>query len=68
MRASTAPPMIGEIRPLVVSFGRHLRASNLAPRTIHSYQEADYLLASFPEARGDADRANRRRGSAVLPL
>jgi site-specific recombinase XerD len=44
--------MIGDVRPLVAFFGRHLRASNLAPRTIQSYQEAAWQLAAFLEDRG----------------
>ncbi len=52
MRASTAPTILGDLRPLVASFGRHLRASNLAPRTVQSYQEAAYQLVDFLAARG----------------
>jgi site-specific recombinase XerD len=44
--------MIGDIRPLIASFGRHLRASNLGPRTIQSYTEAAEQLAAFLEERG----------------
>jgi site-specific recombinase XerD len=44
--------MIGDVRPLIASFGRHLRASNLAPRTIQSYTEAADQLAAFLEDRG----------------
>jgi site-specific recombinase XerD len=49
---TTTAPIVGDLRPLVVSWLRHLRAANLAPKTITTYQQSAEALARFLEARG----------------
>jgi site-specific recombinase XerD len=49
---STTTPMIGDLRGLTASFVRHLKASNLSPRTVKTYTEACRGLATFLEERG----------------
>jgi hypothetical protein len=34
---TTTRPIVGDLRPLVTSWLRHLRAANLAPKTITTY-------------------------------
>jgi site-specific recombinase XerD len=49
---TTTAPIVGDLRPLVVSWLRHLRAANLAPKTITTYEQSAEALARFLEARG----------------
>jgi len=51
-RTTVMPIMIGDLRPLVGSWTRHLRASNKSPRTIQSYEESAHQLAAFLAERG----------------
>jgi site-specific recombinase XerD len=51
-RTAATPVSVGDVRPLVSSWVRHLRASNKSPRTIKSYQEAAEQLAGFLAERG----------------
>jgi site-specific recombinase XerD len=44
--------ILGDIRQTVPSFGRHLRAANLSPRTIQTYTESAEQLATFLTERG----------------
>jgi site-specific recombinase XerD len=49
-KASTRKSVAVDLGTLIPSFGRHLRASNAAPRTIQSYLEAcDQFLAFLVE-------------------
>jgi site-specific recombinase XerD len=45
-------PMIGDVRPLVESFVRHLQAGNLSPRTIETYSEACGQFVTFLGGQG----------------
>jgi hypothetical protein len=38
---------VGDVRRIVASFGRHLRAGNVSERTIQTYLEAGGLLELF---------------------
>lgn len=49
---TTIPPIVGDLRPLVVSWLRHLRAGNLAPKTVTTYAQSAESLARFLEDRG----------------
>ncbi|MBX3031432.1 MAG: tyrosine-type recombinase/integrase [Chloroflexi bacterium] len=52
----------GDLRPNAASFGRHLRASNLSPRTVQTYLESVDRFATFLEDRGmPTDVAGIRR-------
>lgn len=42
----------GDLAANVASYGRHLRASNLSPKTVKAYLEALTLLAGFLTSRG----------------
>jgi site-specific recombinase XerD len=48
----TTTPIVGDLRPLVVSWLRHLRAANLAPKTITTYEQSAESLARFLEGQG----------------
>lgn len=52
MASTTAPIVVGELRPLIDSWRRHLRAKNLAATTIRSYEDAGVQLATFLAERG----------------
>jgi site-specific recombinase XerD len=45
-------PIVGDLRPLVTSWLRHLRAANLAPKTITTYAQSAESLARFLEVSG----------------
>jgi site-specific recombinase XerD len=51
-RTAATAQSVGDVRPLVASWTRHLRASNKSPRTIQSYQESAEQLAAFLADRG----------------
>ena len=53
-KALSTPPSIAspDLAADAASFGRHLRASNLSPRTVQSYLEAVDLLGRFLAAKG----------------
>lgn len=51
-RTAVTPQSVGDLRLLVASWTRHLRASNKSPRTIQSYQESAEQLAGFLAERG----------------
>jgi site-specific recombinase XerD len=60
--AAIAPVMIGDLEGMVASFGRHLRASNLASRTVETYMEASTGFQRFLIQRGmPTDVAGIRR-------
>jgi site-specific recombinase XerD len=62
--AAPAAPIVldGELAANVASFARHLRAANLAPRTVRTYLEAVERLARFLAERGmPTDLAGIRR-------
>ena len=42
----------GDLEPLLTSWGRHLRAANMSPRTVQSYVEAGRRLDAFLIERG----------------
>lgn len=52
MARRTIAPIVGELEDLAASFRRHLRASNLAPRTIETYMSAVEAFAAFLHERG----------------
>jgi site-specific recombinase XerD len=51
-RITSTTPIVGDLRPLVASWLRHLRAANLTPKTIHTYGQSAESLARFLEAKG----------------
>ncbi len=65
--AVMAEAMIGDIEGMVASFGRHLRASNLAPRTIETYLEGCKSFIRFLRDRGmPTDVGNLHRNTSRL--
>lgn len=64
VQAIATPPIVtqGDLGVNAASFARHLRASNLAPRTIKTYLEGVARMAEFLERQGmPADLASIRR-------
>jgi site-specific recombinase XerD len=51
-RTAATAQSVGDVRPLVSSWVRHLRAANKSLRTIQSYQESAEQLAAFLAERG----------------
>lgn len=51
-RSTSIAASIGDLESLSVSFGRHLRAANLSPKTIRTYLEATEGLHRFLLERG----------------
>ena len=51
-KRTATPQIVGDLHTLVVSWLRHLRAGNLAPKTITTYQQSAESLARFLEDRG----------------
>ena len=47
MSIATSRPIVGDLRTLLPSWLRHLRAENKSPRTVQSYEEAALQFASF---------------------
>jgi site-specific recombinase XerD len=64
-RIAVTPIMIGDLRPLVASWVRHLRAANKSPRTIQSYEESAHQLAAFLTERGMPTQATSIRREHV---
>jgi site-specific recombinase XerD len=64
-RTAATPTMIGDLRPLVASWVRHLRAANKSPRTIQSYEESAHQLAAFLAERGMPTQATSIRREHV---
>jgi site-specific recombinase XerD len=61
-RSATTTAMIGDLPDLAGSFARHLRASNLSPKTVETYGDACEQFASFLTERGmPTDVVNIRR-------
>jgi site-specific recombinase XerD len=61
-RSTITMPMIGDVPALAASFARHLRASNLSPKTVETYGDACDQFARFLLDRGmPTDVASIRR-------
>src|SRR5450759_3031950 len=52
MSSTAAKASVGDLVSLLPSWRRHLRAANLADRTVQSYLEAAQQFADFLETRG----------------
>jgi site-specific recombinase XerD len=62
-RSAVTAPILGDVRPLVTSFLRHLKAENKSPQTILAYRYAAEGLVDFLGAHGmPARAADIRRG------
>jgi hypothetical protein len=59
-RITSTTPIVGDLRPLVASWLRHLRAANLTPKTIHTYGQSAESLARFLETKGMPTRGSLR--------
>lgn len=62
-------PSVGDLRALVPSWVRHLRAANKAPRTIQSYEESALQFCTFLDERGlptGAEAIQRQHVEAFL--
>jgi hypothetical protein len=53
------PTAVGDLPALRASFLRHLRATNLAPNTVRTYEDAVEQLTKFIDSRGDARLGER---------
>jgi site-specific recombinase XerD len=51
-RSAVTAPSVGDLKPLVTSFQRHLRAANRSPATIETYTQSADQLARFLAERG----------------
>lgn len=68
MQTSTSPQVTApdSLAALLPSWQRHLRAANLAPRTVQSYAEAAEQFGGFLASRGDAHERRSHPGRAAF--